>query len=344
MQNHISLRQSTIIPLFSFIPRSFSLSTTYTHIHHSLNMRPSTIVAGLAAVAAPALAQNMSICDKYTTALLKENTGANQLTLLTLLVNTVVIGNYTKPNMNAVPGILAKGDYMGTEVNLLPYFNGGLASSNRGGSSGVSINFLDDGGAVPLTMNKPSNGTSSNQYKLMTHLYQYFGALLGCSATGFPSYAGFGSQAAVHRFMDLSAAEVGYFIQQVALAATSFGVSSDDVAVVGKALNTIFNVRCAPPTTVIPAQGAQLQSICQDETCPLAPMPTCAAYPATMKPAKSNSTMAGSGSMANGTMAGGSMSGSSASATASKPASYSGAAAKVGAGAAGLLAAAVLAL
>ncbi|KAI4719025.1 hypothetical protein E4T48_04722 [Aureobasidium sp. EXF-10727] len=305
-------------------------------------MRPSTFVAGLAAVAAPALAQNASICDKYTTALLKENTGANQLTLLTLLVNTVVIGNYTKPNMNAVPGILAKGEFNGTEVNLLPYFNGGLASSNRGGSSGVSINFLDDGGAVPLTMNMPSNGTSSNQYKLMTHLYQYFGALLGCSATGFPSYAGFGSQAAVHRFMDLSAAEVGYFIQQVALAASSFGVTQDDIAVVGKALNSIFNVRCAPPTTVIPAQGAQLQSICQDETCPLAPMATCAAYPATMKPAKSNSTMAGSGS-ANGTMAAGS--GSAASPSSSHPASYTGAAAKVGAGAAGLLAAAaVLAL
>jgi len=302
-------------------------------------MRPSTFVAGLAAVAAPALAQNMSICDKYTTALLKENTGANQLTLLTLLVNTVVIGNYTQPNMNAVPGILAKGDYMGTEVNLLPYFNGGLASSNRGGSMGVSINFLDDGGAVPLTMNKPSNGTSSNQYKLMTHLYQYFGALLGCSATGFPSYQGFGSQAAVHRFMDLSAAEVGYFIQQVALAATSFGVSTDDVATVGKALNTIFNVRCAPPTTVIPAQGAQLQSICEDETCPLAPMATCAAYPPTMKPAKVNSTMAGSGSgsMANGTMGG-------AAATSSMPASYTGAAMKVGAGVAGLLGAAALVL
>jgi hypothetical protein len=241
--------------------------------------------------------------------------------------------------MNAVPGILAKGEYMGTEVNLLPYFNGGLASSNRGGSSGVSINFLDDGGAVPLTMNMPSNGTSSNQYKLMTHLYQYFGALLGCSATGFPSYAGFGSQAAVHRFMDLSAAEVGYFIEQVALAATSFGVSSDDVATVGKALNTIFNVRCAPPTVVIPAQGAQLQSICQDETCLLAPMATCAAYPATMKPAKSNSTMASGTMMANGSMAAGST-----PAMSSKPASFSGAAVKVGAGAAGLLAAAVLAL
>ncbi|KAG9962681.1 hypothetical protein KCU61_g4363, partial [Aureobasidium melanogenum] len=309
-------------------------------------MRPSTFVAGLAAVAAPALAQNASICDKYTTALLKENTGANQLTLLTLLVNTVVIGNYTQPNMNAVPGILAKGTYNGTEVNLLPYFNGGLASSNRGGSSGVSINFLDDGGATPLMMNKPANGTSSNQYKLMTHLYQYFGALLGCSATGFPSYAGFGSQASVHRFMDLSAAEVGYFIEQVALAASSFGVSQDDIATVGKALNSIFNVRCAPPTTVIPAQGAQLQSICQDETCPLAPEPTCAAYPATMKPAMSNSTTSGSGSMSNGTMSGsGSASKSgSMSATSSHPSSYTGAAAKVGAGAAGVLALAALAL
>jgi len=34
-----------------------------------------------------------SICDYYTTALLKENTDANQLALLTLIVNTAVIGN-----------------------------------------------------------------------------------------------------------------------------------------------------------------------------------------------------------------------------------------------------------
>ena len=165
-------------------------------------MRSSTILAGLAATV-PAFAQrpaNESICSYYTTALLKNNTGENQLTLLTLLVNTAVIGNYTQPNVGvAVPGILAKGTYNGTEVNLLPYFNGGLASSNRGGDKGVSINFLDDGGAAPLMMNMPANGTSSNQYKLLTHLYQYFGALLGCSAAGFPAYQGFGSQAAVHR-------------------------------------------------------------------------------------------------------------------------------------------------
>jgi hypothetical protein len=36
---------------------------------------------------------NISICDYYTTALLKNNTAANQKTLLTLVVNTAVIGN-----------------------------------------------------------------------------------------------------------------------------------------------------------------------------------------------------------------------------------------------------------
>lgn len=86
------------------------------------------------------------------------------MTLLTLLVNTAVIGNYTKPNVGVhVPGILANGTYNGTAVNLLPYFSGGLLSTNEGGSSGMAVNFLDDGGAAPLMINKPSNGTSSRQ-------------------------------------------------------------------------------------------------------------------------------------------------------------------------------------
>ena len=126
-----------------------------------------TTVAVLAASIGSVLAQRpsqTSICDYYTTALLKDNNATNQMTLLTLVVNTAVIGNYTKPNVGiAVPGILAAGTYNGTAVNLLKYFDGSLLSSNRGGSSGVAINFLDDGGAVPLTLNKPANGTSSNQ-------------------------------------------------------------------------------------------------------------------------------------------------------------------------------------
>ncbi len=62
-----------------------------------------------------------------------------------------------------MPGILANGTYNGTTVNLLPYFSGGLASTNTGGTSGRSINFLDGGGAAPLMMNLPANDTSSNQ-------------------------------------------------------------------------------------------------------------------------------------------------------------------------------------
>lgn len=104
-----------------------------------------------------------SICDKYTIALLKENTAANQYTLLTLLVNTVVIGNYTQPNTGvAVPGILAPGSYGGEQVNLLPYFNGCLESTNVDGHP-ASVNFLDGGGAAPLMKNMPADNMNSNQ-------------------------------------------------------------------------------------------------------------------------------------------------------------------------------------
>lgn len=234
-----------------------------------------------------------SICDYYTTALLKNNTAENQLTLLTLVVNTAVIGNYTTPNHNAVPGILTPGTINGTDVSLAKYFNGSLASSNRGGTSGVSVNYLDDGGAVPLKMNKPANGTSSNQYTLLTHLYEYFGSILGCSMqgmTGYSAYDGDVSQYQVHKFMDLSYPEVSYFIQQVALSAQSFGVASSDLAVAGTALNSLFNVKMAAPVAVIPAQGAQLQSICDDDSCPLAPNSTTVGYQNVTKPVAANSS------------------------------------------------------
>jgi hypothetical protein len=90
---------------------------------------------------------NTSICDYYTTALLKNNTAANQYAVLTLVVNTALIGNYTQPNKGiAVNGILNPGMYNGTAINLLPYFDGSLASTNAGGTSGAPQNFLDDGG------------------------------------------------------------------------------------------------------------------------------------------------------------------------------------------------------
>ncbi|CAN8095825.1 unnamed protein product [Discula destructiva] len=279
-------------------------------------MTKNTILA--LTVASAVLAQrpnDTSICDYYTTALLKNNTAENQYTVLSLVVNTVVIGNYTQPNVGiAVPGILAPGMYNGTAVNLLPYFNGELASSNRGGSSGVSVNFLDGGGAAPIKMNMPANDTSSNQYFLLTHLYQFFGSLLGCSdygMPGFPAYDGFPSQYEVHRFMNLDEYEVGYFIQQVGLAAESFGVTTDDAMAVGMSLNSLFGYRCAPNATAIAAQGPQQQSICSADTCPLAEGAVCDQYQAAVEPA--NATMSANGSATAGmpTSTGGSSSATS---------------------------------
>ncbi|RDW89187.1 hypothetical protein BP6252_01219 [Coleophoma cylindrospora] len=253
-----------------------------------------------AAVVGSAVAQrpsNESICDYYTTALLKNNTAANQLTLLTLVVNTAVIGNYTTPNVGImVPGILAPGTFNGTDVNLAPYFSGALASTNTGGSSGMSVNFLDGGGADPLKMNKPANDTTSNQYILLTHLYEYFGTLLGCSMQGtssdYVAYSGDESMYEVHKFMDLSAAEVGYFITQVALSGASFGVTAEDLQPVGTALSTLFGHRCSAATVVIPTQQSALQAICIDDTCPVAVTDAnCTAYTmAAVEPVSANSS------------------------------------------------------
>jgi len=313
-------------------------------------MRYSTLA--VVAAVGTAVAQrptNTSICDYYTTALLMNNTAANQMTLLTLVVNTAVIGNYTKPNVGIkVPGILAAGTYNGTAVDLLPYFDGGFASTNNGGMTGGVSNFLDGGGAAPLMKNMPADDTTSNQYFLLTHLYEYFGGLLGCTMQGgadYPAYGGEASMYSVHKFMDLSNAEVGYFIEQVAMSAASFGVATDDLMVVGTALNSLFGVRCAPETIVVPAQGPQLNSICIDSTCPLSPNSTCASYAAAMEPAVANSTLvpnttssaasSGSGSMSTGTAA------SSGSATKSASASASSAAAG-GAATVGISVAAVM--
>ncbi|KAI0537885.1 hypothetical protein GGR58DRAFT_526945 [Xylaria digitata] len=249
------------------------------------------LVANIAQAQRP---ENTSICDYYTAALLEDNTADNQATLLTLVVNTVVIGNYTEPNVGVkVSGILAPGQYNGTDVNLLPYFTGEFASSNRGGDHGVSINFLDDGGVEPLKNNMPSNTQSSSQYFLLTHLYRFFGSLLGCSQQGMPGfdvYSGHASMYEVHKFMALDPNEVGYFITQVGLAASSFGVADSDVQAVGAALISLFGYRCAPLTTVIESQGPQLQAICIDDACPLAEEGTCDSYDPVVEPSSTPSS------------------------------------------------------
>lgn len=127
-------------------------------------MKLSSIVGSMC-LASYATATHLSICDKYTSALFPQNNAAYQQLLLTLVVNTAVIGNYSPSSTVApgAPGILTPGTYNGESVNLLPYFNGGLKSTNTGGKCGMSVNFLDSGGAAPLKMNKPANSVNSRQ-------------------------------------------------------------------------------------------------------------------------------------------------------------------------------------
>lgn len=60
---------------------------------HSLAVVATALTGLAAAQEAMGRPMNTSICDYYTTALLMNNTAANQMTLLTLVVNTAVIGN-----------------------------------------------------------------------------------------------------------------------------------------------------------------------------------------------------------------------------------------------------------
>jgi hypothetical protein len=105
-----------------------------------------------------------SICDRYAVKILGSNTAQSQSQLLTILFNTIVIGNYTTHNTGiAVAGIAAPATYNGTKVNLLPYFTGGFNSTNDGVTPhGVPKLFLDDGGAVPLAKSLPSNGNKAS--------------------------------------------------------------------------------------------------------------------------------------------------------------------------------------
>ncbi|PTB46053.1 uncharacterized protein TrAFT101_004472 [Trichoderma asperellum] len=263
-------------------------------------MRLSNVLLALTAAAANAeRPADVSMCDYYTKTLLgKENTPENQALLVTLLVHTVILGNYTTPNVGiAVPGLLAPAVVNGENVNLLPYFSGEYATTNRGDPQGVSINFLDGGGPAPLLHNKPADDETSNQYFLVTHLHQYFGTLIGCTYQGypaFPAYAGAASMYQVHKFMDLNFAQNKYFIDQHVLAAESLGFSAADGKVFGDHLYDVFAVRCGPPTSIVKTQGPQLQSTCLTSDCPQAEDSECDLYPAVTPSSPAGSSAAAS--------------------------------------------------
>jgi len=125
-------------------------------------------------------------------------------------------------------------------------------------------------------------------------LYEYFGVLLGCSMQGssaYPAYDGDDSMYEVHQFMDLSAAEVGYFINQVAMSAASFGVATEDLTTVGTVLNMLFGYKNSAPAVVAKNQPAALQAICIGTGCPTAMNSTTSGYTSEPMPSTAISSL-----------------------------------------------------
>lgn len=107
-----------------------------------------------------------SICDRYAGSILGANTLETQQLLITLFVNTALVGNYTTPNVGIrVPGIIWPGEFQGKPINQMPYFDGSLASSNVGKDlgHGQAINWLDGGGPAALRSNVSAFNVTSNQ-------------------------------------------------------------------------------------------------------------------------------------------------------------------------------------
>lgn len=196
------------------------------------------------------------LCSKYTTAVFGEDNADNELALLQAVVNLAVLGD---ANLT-VPGILAP------EGGLAPFFDGSTATANRGGDAGIAVNFLDGAGDLP-------NALTGNTGVLLNHLYQFFGALLGCSAAGFPAYTGDPDMMRVHKFMSITQEQNDFFITQVGKSASALGVTDEDVMDIAAALDTTFNTRCPPPVVASSGLPSFLvgtdPSICQDPSCPL---------------------------------------------------------------------------
>ncbi len=79
--------------------------------------------------------------------------------------------------------------------------------------------------------------------------------------------------------MNLNFTDLGHFIDQLTRSTEHFGFSDQDGQTFNTQMNSLYNVRCAPPISIGSSQTPQLLSLCQNPTCPLAePNPDCAAY------------------------------------------------------------------
>jgi hypothetical protein len=103
------------------------------------------IVAILFGVALAQRPNNVSLCDYYAESLYGTNTNVTQNRLMQSVITLAFGGPFTLSNVDpALTGIWNVGTYKGQTVDLRPWFNGSIDSTNLNNAP-VGINWLDAG-------------------------------------------------------------------------------------------------------------------------------------------------------------------------------------------------------
>jgi hypothetical protein len=93
---------------------------------------------------------NASTCDYYATVQFGSNSSTTQFQLIQSIVALAFGGGFNLSNVSSdITGILNPGTFQNTTVDLLPWFNGSVDSTNLNNQA-VGINWLDEGGTDPL--------------------------------------------------------------------------------------------------------------------------------------------------------------------------------------------------
>ena len=168
---------------------------------------PFLLLATRAAAQRP---ENVSTCDYYTERKYGKASPLHQYHLIQSIVSLAFAGSSSLPAENVsekITGILNPGveEETGTAVNLLPWFNGSIPSSNLNNQA-IGIDWLDDGEVQPLldylsrkTENVTLRPESNELYdrillnvvwtsmlttssRLMGHFFIAFSRVFGCSS------------------------------------------------------------------------------------------------------------------------------------------------------------------
>jgi len=99
---------------------------------------------------------NISTCDYYAEQLYGQNNNVTQYRLIQHIVS-LAFGGGSFPGSNVSsevtgilnPGVVNSGSYSNVSVDLRPWFNGTIDSTNLNNQP-VGIDWLDDGGIQPL--------------------------------------------------------------------------------------------------------------------------------------------------------------------------------------------------